>query len=101
MRLPTRGREYMYVPIGPAPDPAAVVEVTVDDWVTWHTAERTEAGVYRVLVAGPDVDVDASPHPAGTVVLPIGRTVVRWRWADTPEVLVRTPGVIDAPLTAL
>jgi hypothetical protein len=86
MHMDRRGREWVSWDIdGPAGD----VEVTFDG-ATWHPLERDQNTV-RILVAGPD----ATGNPAGTVALPLGRSLAVLRLVDNPEVLVRRAGPID------
>lgn len=90
MQIARAGREYMYVTIDPAPGESDSIEISLDG-STWQAATRTDAGVYRVLVAGPD----ATSNPVGTLVGRAGTHDVRWRWADSPELIERGAGELQ------
>lgn len=88
MDLDRRSREYAHWPIDDSPE-GAVLEVSFDT-TTWHPL-AVDAGFASALVAGPD----ATGNPAGTVVLPVGRSTVTIRATTVPEVPYRHAGVID------
>lgn len=95
MKLPLRGREY-WRPELPTTPPGAVAvkaEFISGTWVAFETVDGEQA----VLIAGPDVDVIAYPHPAGTVVLPAGRTMARVLLVGpgSKELVIRDAGPID------
>lgn len=93
MNLDPTGREYVHWPVSGAPDDTLVFEAqftsgtTVSDWLPVETVSATEA---RALVAGPSAD-------QGTAIyqLPAGRTRVKIRAVDTPEIIVRGGGTIE------
>lgn len=86
MRLDSRGREYWRATFT---SDTAITTADVQLGGEWHPG-TVEGDEVVVLVAGPA----ATGNPAGTVVLPLGRSVVRVRFADTSEAVVREAGVI-------
>lgn len=88
MRIDSDSREYATWTVSGA-DTTTTLEVSLAG--AWHPLERVDATTVRVLVAGPT----ATGNPAGTVALPVGRTVARIRATDTPEVVIRGCGIID------
>lgn len=95
MKLPARGREYWHAELTEVPPGAVAVkaEFTAGVWVPFETVDGDQV----VLVAGPDVDVTTYPHPAGTVVLPRGRTDVRVLLVGpgSKELVIRDAGPVD------
>ncbi len=90
MDLPAAGREYAHWTITSS-EPDIDLQASVDGGLTWHLLERVDATTVRLLVAGPD----APTGPAEVVTLTRGRTVVRLRVVDQPEIVIRYAGVID------
>ena len=91
MRLHPAGREYATWDITGA-DEATTLAMSIDGGLTWASLARPTATTARALIAGPA----ATDNPAGTVVLPLGRSVPLIRATDTPEVvIVASGGAID------
>lgn len=97
MDLPKDGREYIYWPLWSETTLTAVDIKVDDDWVamesvpSYEPAEPVTAGAqwWRALIAGPL----AASNPVGTAVLDES-AVVALRIAATPEVIIRTGGLI-------
>lgn len=87
--IPRAGREYVTATVDGAPDGSAL-EVSVDGGATWHPTTR-DGDTIRFLAAGPD----ATDNPPGTIALPAGRSLVRVRLVDNPEVVIRGAGALD------
>lgn len=93
MKLHPEGREYWTpttttLPVGYTLFAARFVPAGA--WIPFVTV----SGAKSILVAGPGVV--ETPNPAGTVVLPLGRSVPDLKLVDTTEVLIRTsPDAID------
>lgn len=88
MQMQREGREWVSWDL--AEPPAGPLEVSFDGGEQWHDMER-DGDTVRVLIAGPE----AGTNPAGTVPLPLGRSVATIRMVDDPEILVRRAGPID------
>jgi hypothetical protein len=85
MNLPRNGREYAHADIaGLAED--VTLQASLDG-TTWAPVTR-DGDTVRLLVAGPD----ATGNPPGTLVLPLGRSMLTVRAEDNPEVVVRSWG---------
>ncbi len=95
MKLSINGREYWYPELEAAPPGTVAVRAQFDAgaWVAFDTVDGKQA----VLIAGPSVDTATYAHPAGTVVLPVGRVVARVMLVGpgSKEILVRPAGVVD------
>lgn len=95
MKLPARGREYWTPELGTIPTGAVAIKAEFDDsgWVNFATVDGTQV----ILIAGPSVDTATWPNPAGTVVLPLGRTQpnVLLVGPGSQEIVIRAAGVID------
>jgi hypothetical protein len=85
MNLPRTGREFAHADIaGLAED--VTLQASLDG-AAWVPVTR-DGSTVRLLVAGPD----AEGNPPGTLVLPLGRSMLTVRAEDNPEVVVRTWG---------
>lgn len=95
MKLERRERQYWNPELENAPSGAVSVkaELIADEWVDFETVDEKQV----ILVAGPDVDTDTYPHPAETVVLPLGirRPKVLLVGPGSKEILIRDAGSID------
>lgn len=89
MELDRRSREYVYWPVTETPT-GGTLDVSFDAGVSWHPLAVAD-GAAAALLAGPD----ATTNPVGTVVLPLGRSVVLVRAVADPERIHRYAGVVD------
>ncbi len=92
MRLDRDSREYVRWPVTGAPTGAVFeMQFTSPAGVesAWVPAETVSATEIRKLLAGPDAD------PGTAYVLAAGRTHVKFRLTDTPEIVPRSGSVID------
>lgn len=95
MRLPRQGREYWTPEDVTALPPGYVAfAVSFDNQATWVPLVDVE-GAMSALIAGPDVI--ELPHPDGTVVLAVGRTLpaVKLVGPGSVEIVIRSAGAID------
>lgn len=91
MKLSPAGREWYALEVTTTPVEVSW-EATFDDGTTWEAFTPVGSdGYFRWLVAGPD----ATSNPAGTIELPLGRTIPRIRTTDNPEVIIRDAPPID------
>lgn len=90
MNLDKRARENVDIPLTDIPA-GGTLHITFDNGTTW-TAVTAVAGEVTVLLAGPD----ATGNPGGTFVLPLGRSIPKFRSTVGDEILIRTSsGAID------
>lgn len=92
MRLRPTSRVYATWTFTGTPPPMDVALEVSPGGDVWHLVERNSPTTMRLLLAGPDAPGD---YPAGTVVLPLGRTHLTGRANDNPELVVFDAGTID------
>lgn len=91
MRIDPAGREYATWTITATTSPTSV-DLSVDAGTTWTPlAQVGTTAQWHTLVAGPS----ATSNPAGTVVLPTGRTQTKVRVNGAPELVIRDTDPID------
>lgn len=91
MKIDPAGREYATWTI--TGDLSGITGWDVStDGTTWTPLSQVgTTSSWRALVAGPS----ATSNPAGTLVLPPGRSLTRLRATGTPEMIYRNTGPID------
>ena len=95
VNLPATGRKLTEWDLTGLPDDVSAVRLLIDgEDVGQVDVTDPAAGTVQALLAGPDVDVDAYPHPAGTIVLTAGWHEVSVLIPDTPEVEVVGGGAV-------
>lgn len=86
MKIDARERKYAKWTLT-GTDPGMAFEISLDN-VTW-TAVTAVAGVITVLLRGP-----SAPTYAGSILVPLGTSTVRFRVTDNPEIEIDKAGTI-------
>ncbi len=89
MNLPAEGREYVSWPYASTVTVTSA-DVRFDNEGSWFPLTITSATVLNALVAGPL----ATSNPGGTIVLGYGTHSAQIRFNDTPEIVIRSAGII-------